>query len=232
MDLSQVKLWCIRGGIGHAVVERHDCIYVDPIAYCGCGKSFTVRPDEFTESMPSRICSKCRHHVRECLTDIWPAFKRPKPAIRWMIRMDMPGVLAIDQASFAAPWTDDDYLKTLRQRNAIGMVAEYNGRVAGSMIYELHKSKLVALRMAVDPKLHRQGIGSAMIEKLKSKLSSHRRTRLVFYVPEFLLGMQLFLKSQGFHAVSVKRAADTGYDDDLYVMQYAVREGATALCHD
>ena len=71
--------------------------------------------------------------------------------IRWMIRRDMPEVLAIEHASFEYPWCEEEFLRVLRQRNCIGMVAEHEDRVVGFMIYELHKTKLHVLNFAVAP---------------------------------------------------------------------------------
>ena len=70
-------------------------------------------------------------------------------AIRWMIRADMPDVLAIEQDVFEFPWFEQDFVRCLRQRNCIGMVAEQGDRVVGYMIYELHKSRLHLLNFAV-----------------------------------------------------------------------------------
>ena len=47
-----------------------------------------------------------------------------KAHIRWMIRRDMPEVLAVEGESFEFPWCEEDFLRCLRQRNCIGMVAE------------------------------------------------------------------------------------------------------------
>ena len=55
--------------------------------------------------------------------------------IRWMIRRDMPEVLAIEGQSFEFPWSEEDFLRCLRQRKCIGMVAEQHERVIGFMIY-------------------------------------------------------------------------------------------------
>src|SRR5213078_3611073 len=74
-----------------------------------------------------------------------------KVHIRWMIRRDMPEVLQAEQESFEYAWTEEDFLKCLRQRNCIGMVAEHTEKVVGFMIYELHKSKLHILNFAVHP---------------------------------------------------------------------------------
>ena len=49
--------------------------------------------------------------------------------IRWMIRRDMPEVLSIENESFEFPWSEEDFIRCLRQRNCIGMVAEHHDRV-------------------------------------------------------------------------------------------------------
>jgi len=144
--------------------------------------------------------------------------------IRWMIRRDMPEVLAIEHASFEFPWCEEEFLRVLRQRNCIGMVAEYGERVVGFMIYELHKNKLHVLDFATHPEFRRQGVGHQMIGKLVGKLSSHRRTRISLYVRETNLASQLFYRVQGFRAVEVAREhyQDTG--EDAFVMQYLFDE--------
>src|ERR1700675_1287972 len=140
--------------------------------------------------------------------------------IRWMIRRDMPEVLQIEQGSFEFPWTEEDFLRCLRQRNCIGMVAETFEHVLGFMIYELHKSKLHILNFAVSPASRRLGVGGQMIAKLISKLSSHRRTRITLEVRETNLTAQLFFRNQGFRAVRVLRAYYEDSGEDAFLMQY------------
>lgn len=144
--------------------------------------------------------------------------------IRWMIRRDMPEVLQTEQESFEFAWTEEDFLRCLRQRNCIGMVAEQGEKVVGFMIYELHKSKLHILNFAVNPGCRRLGIGAQMVAKLISKLSSHRRTRITLEVRETNLAAQLFFQKQGFRAVRVLRSyyEDTG--EDAFLMQYKIAE--------
>ena len=146
--------------------------------------------------------------------------------IRWMIRRDMPEVLAIEHASFEYPWCEEEFLRVLRQRNCIGMVAEYGERVVGFMIYELHKNKLHVLDFATHPDFRRQGVGQQMVAKLVGKLSSHRRTKIVLHVRETSLAAQYFYRSQGFRATEVVREhfGDTG--EDAYLKQYMLDESA------
>ena len=95
--------------------------------------------------------------------------------IRWMIRRDMPEVLQTEQESFEYSWTEEDFLRCLRQRNCIGMVAEQGEKVVGFMIYELHKNKLHILNFAVNPGCRRFGVGAQMVAKLQTR-EERRRT--------------------------------------------------------
>lgn len=140
--------------------------------------------------------------------------------IRWMIRRDMPEVLRIENDSFEFNWTEEDFLACLRQRNCIGMVAEYDSRVVGFMIYELHKTRLHILNFAVTPGFRRHGVGAQMIEKLINKLSQQRRQEIVLEVRETNLAAQLFFHNQEFRAVRVLRGHYADSAEDAYVMQY------------
>lgn len=147
--------------------------------------------------------------------------------IRWMIRRDMPEVLAIEHSSFDTPWCEEEFLRVLRQRNCIGMVAEHGERVVGFMIYELHKNKLHVLDFATHPEFRAQGVGKQMIAKLVGKLSAHRRTRIILHVRESNLIAQLFYRSQNFRATEVVREFYSDTSEDGYLMQYVIEEDAS-----
>ncbi|MAT71968.1 MAG: ribosomal-protein-alanine N-acetyltransferase [Planctomycetaceae bacterium] len=140
--------------------------------------------------------------------------------IRWMIRRDMEEVLSIEQHSFEFPWFEEDFIRCLRQRNCIGMVAEHGERVVGFMIYELHKTRLHILNFAVAPEFRRRDVGRQMVDKLVSKLSSQRRTRITLEVRETNLPAQLFFKQLGFRATMVLRSFYEDSPEDAYMMQF------------
>ena len=158
--------------------------------------------------------------------------KEVRVHIRWMIRRDMPEVLQIEQQSFEYAWTEEDFLRCLRQRNCIGMVAEHGEKVVGFMIYELHKSKLHILNFAVSPLQRRAGVGTQMVAKLISKLSSHRRTRITLEVRETNLVAQLFFRQQGFKAVRVLRAYYEDSGEDAFQMQYRLADDTGDDCEE
>lgn len=144
--------------------------------------------------------------------------------IRWMIRRDMAEVLDIERHSFEFPWFEEDFIRCLRQRNCIGMVAECGERVVGFMIYELHKTRLHILNFAVSSDCRRRGVGQQMIEKLVGKLSSQRRTRISLEVRETNLAAQVFFRAAGFKATNVLHEFYDDSPEDAYLMQYC--------CHD
>jgi ribosomal-protein-alanine N-acetyltransferase len=141
--------------------------------------------------------------------------------VRWMIRQDIPEVLAVESAC-PHPWGEQDLLTTLWRREVIGMVAEREDRVLGFMVYALRRTSLDLLRFAVHPDYRRRQVGSEMLHRMGSKLSSHRRNCILTVVRESDLGLQLFLKYHGFKAVRVLRRYFG--DEDGYRMVFSLEE--------
>jgi ribosomal-protein-alanine N-acetyltransferase len=137
-----------------------------------------------------------------------------------MIRRDMPEVLEIENQGFEFPWSEEDFIRCLRHPNFIGKVAEFEERVVGFMIYELHKSRLHVLDFAVHPAFRRRGVGQAMLDKLISRLPHLRRNRILLEVRETNLSAQLFFRNAGFRAVSVLRDFYEETTEDAYLMEY------------
>lgn len=139
--------------------------------------------------------------------------------IRWMIRKDMSEVLDIESKSFRNSMDEDEFLKLLRSRLCIGMVAEsihsdeevltakcqtawgrpYKNKysdVLGFMIYELSRPHLTIIDFAIHPDYRRLGIGTELFNRLTSKLDD-RRTSLLFPVSEYSDEGLLFLRKMG-----------------------------------
>lgn len=150
---------------------------------------------------------------------------KPRYQIRWMDSRDMDEVLAIERESFEFAWSYDDFIRALRAKNVMGMVAEHDERVVGFMIYELHQTRLHVLNFAVAAAYRRQEVGRCMVDKLTGTLSTQRRSRILLEVRETNLAMQQFLRAMGFKAISVLRDF---YEDTDYVFQYLVGVAALA----
>ena len=144
--------------------------------------------------------------------------------IRWMIRRDMAEVLKIEREAFDVPWYEEDFIRYLRQRNCIGMVAEHEGRVVGFMIYELHRTRIHLLNFAVKYGWRNRSVGRQMVAKLIGKLSDQRRRRITLEVRETNLAAQVFFRAMGFRALAVLKNFYDDTPEDAYLMQYRFRE--------
>jgi ribosomal-protein-alanine N-acetyltransferase len=152
-----------------------------------------------------------------------------------MVRRDLPEVLGIERGEFEFPWALDDFVRCLRQRNCIGLVAETgdernHGRVLAFTIYELHKTRLHLLNLAVAGHAQRSGVGQAILKKLKSRLSSQQCNRITLEVRETNLPAQCFFRSSGFRAVRVLREFYEDTPEDAYLMEFRLRTSPCSPC--
>lgn len=143
--------------------------------------------------------------------------------IRWMVRRDMAEVCGIAAATPDA-WSEDDFLRCLRESNRICFVIEVgqveHPRVGGYMLIELHPERIELLNLAVAPDMRGQGLGRQLIRHAQGKLAEHRRWRLTTRVRERNTAALLFLRSQGFRATGLLRGHYEG--EDAVLMQYCL----------
>lgn len=143
-----------------------------------------------------------------------------KVQCRWLVQRDFDeGIQEIESQLGDLRLPVNHLINFLRTRNCDGLVAEDEDfRVLGYAVYELCNPFCRVLRLAVDEKYRREGVGRALIAKLKSKLSESRRPFLEFMVPERALDLQLFLKSQNFVAIGIGEPDNNG--NTSYLMEY------------
>jgi ribosomal-protein-alanine N-acetyltransferase len=126
-------------------------------------------------------------------------------SIRWLIRRDMDDVMQIDDVGYVEPWSESKFISTLRKKTVIGVVAT-NGfnRTIGFCLYELQKTQIEILRMAVSPQWRRKGVASAMIDRLKDKVANQKRCGVACEVDGHSIFSQLCFRDNGFtgHAIA------------------------------
>jgi len=144
--------------------------------------------------------------------------------IRWKMHRDNEDLARIEQRSWDRPWTEEDFLRSSRQRNIASFVAQRNNSIVGFVIYELHSNSFHIVNFAVDPSVRRIGIGTMMINHLFKILPHHERTEISLTVREGNLPAQLFLRGCGFKADHVIRGFFKDTDEDGYCMVYRLPE--------
>lgn len=141
----------------------------------------------------------------------------------WIMFRHMPYVVAIEQASFEYPWTEDEFLTCMRQSNTIGVSVLQGDCVVGYAVYELCQRRIYLTNLAVHPRHRRQGVATSLLSKLKAKLHPERRTSIRCKVREGNLPAQLLLRSCGFLCVDTLRSAYRENDEDAYFFEYEVQ---------
>lgn len=143
-----------------------------------------------------------------------------KVDLRWMYSGDIPEVTVIEKACFEFPWSEVEFVHSLRLRNSVSMVASFEGRIVGFMVYELGKRRIQLLNFAVAPEFRRRGVGARMMTRLIGKLSPERRTRISLEVRETNLAAQLFFHSLEFRATRILHDYYDDTPEDAYLMQF------------
>lgn len=136
---------------------------------------------------------------------------------RWLLRRDLPEVLAIERASFSAPWSECQFDGLLRRMECFGLVAEIPDGVCGYLIGAIDREQVQLLNLAVAPRWRRHGIGSRLLTSLVDRLATPRR--LVTVVSERNLAAQLFLRARGLRATRILHGHWSGTPDDAYLFE-------------
>jgi ribosomal-protein-alanine N-acetyltransferase len=149
------------------------------------------------------------------------------PTVRWMIKGDFRAVLEIERQSFDEPWTENDFVQSLQNKNhrgtAMGMVHETVAddgliKVDGFMVYILEPGAIRLINLAVAPESRRNGVGRALLDRLRGKLAGARRRKCVTaVVRETNLDAHLWFRACGWEAIKVIRLDEWGEDGIVFV---------------
>ncbi|MDO4571469.1 MAG: GNAT family N-acetyltransferase [Planctomycetia bacterium] len=142
--------------------------------------------------------------------------------LRWMTELDLEAVFELEQRESAHPWDALELASVLNRPDAAAMVAEFEGRIVGFIIYICNDSCLKICNIVVSKDFRRCGVGAQMMAKIACRLTRSVRDSILLEVRETNLTGQLFFRSLGFRAISIERASyDSG--EDAYIMQYRHR---------
>ena len=143
-----------------------------------------------------------------------------KVGFRWATPRDLPGIYEVEREGSELPWEESRFLAALNRPEARIMVAEYGGRVAGFLLYEVLDDGLYIHRLAVRSFFRRRGVASQLFARVYFLLSTGVQRCVRLDVRESNLSAQLFFRSLGFRAVRIEKEffSDTG--EDAYRMQY------------
>lgn len=141
--------------------------------------------------------------------------------IHYITQYAMTDIVEIERRAVANPLPRAALEKLLARRNVMGILARHYDSIIGYAIYEFHKFYIDLHMLVVDPRDRRAGVGSRLIEELKSKMGT-RRWLLRCDLTDDNLDGHLFLKANGFLAKGVLK--DLNGDPSIYRFQTTHRD--------
>lgn len=140
--------------------------------------------------------------------------------IRWAIRKDLERIGEIEAACSGSEKSAAGLILGDKRFMRVPFVAVVNDQVVGYMIYELNRKRIRLTRIAVDPAWQSRGVGTVMLDRIKSKLNLHNRDRIHVEVPVGNIEALRFFLSQGFESL-FRVPGVTGVPDSCRLLRYA-----------
>ena len=86
--------------------------------------------------------------------------------IRRLTYPDLPQVIAIERRAFPTPWSLAMFVLELSKPSGISLAALIDGRIVGYLVCSRYDSVWHLMNVAVDDRLRRRGIATALLEHL------------------------------------------------------------------
>jgi len=133
--------------------------------------------------------------------------------IRRAVRDDLPGILAIERASFSDPWTEESFLTALDLNRMQLLVAETPASesgdgasgLAGYVVALVIGSEAEIADLAVAADWRRRGIGQALLTRSIAELAAAGVRTLYLEVRESNRAARTLYESNGFRSVGRRR---------------------------
>jgi len=136
------------------------------------------------------------------------------PAIRRMLREDLPSVMAIDQRCFPIPWSEHAFAAEVHNVSGCYLVAEVEGQLAGYLGSWMIADEAHVTTLGVDPALRQRGIGERLLAAALREAGQRGVRRISLEVREGNTAACCLYTKYGFQPVSRRRQyyADNGED--------------------
>jgi len=142
--------------------------------------------------------------------------------IRPLVEGDLPGVMAIENASFSTPWKEPTFRGLLRRTDTDLFVAELDGAVAGYAACWTVIDQSELGNVAVSPTARGLGIGGALVDTVVERVKERGAHELFLEVRESNHVAQAIYRDRGFVVVGRRRNYYAQPSEDALVMRLRV----------
>jgi len=147
--------------------------------------------------------------------------------IRRLTYADLPQVIAIERRAFPTPWSLAMFVLELSKPSGICLAALRDGRLVGYVVCSRYDTVWHLMNVAVDDRLLRQGIATAMLDRL-FELADKPNAQYTLEVRTSNDAAIHLYERFGFRASGRRRAYYHDNREDALIMWRTVPQRATA----
>lgn len=147
-------------------------------------------------------------------------FSRVGNDITWMNKSHHKRVIEIDELCFAYPWSPRDLETITSPPEAIGHIAICNHEIIAYMVIRAKGKTMQILRLGVHPDFRKQSVGTQLVDRVKNRLNSNLRTKIIAEVEDTNLLGQLFFRDMEFKATKVLNDNRPDQTGRYYLFEY------------
>jgi [ribosomal protein S18]-alanine N-acetyltransferase len=151
----------------------------------------------------------------------------PELEIRPLAYADLPQVIAIERRAFPTPWSLAMFVLELSKPSGICLTALDDGEIVGYLVCSRYDTVWHVMNVAVDPPRQRQGIASALLERLFEQADRPSEQYTLEVRTSNEAAIQLYERF-GFRAAGRRRAYYHDNREDALIMWRTVEERASA----
>ena len=118
----------------------------------------------------------------------------------------LPSLLAIEEASFSCPWSEESFRGALEADSVSVFISEDDAEeITGFAVLLIVADEGELLNIAASPSRRRTGIGQALIGRCLEECAARGVTALYLEVRESNLPARSMYRKNGFHEIGVRR---------------------------
>jgi [ribosomal protein S18]-alanine N-acetyltransferase len=151
----------------------------------------------------------------------------PDLEIRQLTYADLPQVIAIERRAFPTPWSLAMFVLELSKPSGICLAGWLDDRIVAYLVCSRYDTVWHLMNVAVDDRLRRQGLATAMLERL-FEMADRPNAQYTLEVRTSNDGAIRLYERLGFRAAGRRRAYYHDNREDALIMWRTVPERATA----
>jgi ribosomal-protein-alanine N-acetyltransferase len=137
--------------------------------------------------------------------------------IRRLTYADLPQIIALERRVFSTPWSLAMFVLELSKSSGVSLAALHGETLVGYLICSRYDTVWHIMNVAVDPKLRRLGIATALLSELIERIDDPR-ARFTLEVRESNTGAIALYEGYGFRAAGRRRRYYQDNGEDAVVM--------------